>query len=191
MKFCGRLLLVEFVIAIAFVTACGQGHADASVPVVTAETDDSIAFRISVPKKIYGESEDIRVNYVVQNKSRRIVYLVTGPAPRLRIKDIGVVELFDPVKGPDNHEQYDYTMIKIMPGRSYQGSRLIEVKELQANEKYNFETVTIQVGFSYLFDISSLPDCKQPQYVLPCLTEVYQKSKTLTVGNLVTKRKVE
>ena len=48
-------LLVKFVVAIAFVTACGQRHDDASVPVVTAETDDSIAFRISVPKKFYGE----------------------------------------------------------------------------------------------------------------------------------------
>lgn len=99
--------------------------------------------------------EDIAVNYVVQNKSSRNVYLVTGqPSWRLRFKDSFVGELMDAVKGPD-HEQYDYDLIPILPGKSYRGNLLIKARERMANGKYNFETVTIQAGFSYLFDVSN------------------------------------
>ncbi len=190
------MLLIKFVAIVGFAMACSgttiaQYHPDATVTKVSAETDDSIVFQISVGKKNYSEQEDIVVNYLVQNKSGRSVHLVTVPSPVARITEAFIVEFLDPIKGPNAHEQYDYELIKILPGKSYQGKLLIKAKVLNDSTKYNFETVAIRASFSYLFDVSNLVDCKEATYSLPCLNEIYDKSKTLTAGNLVVKRKVE
>ena len=190
------MLLIKFVAIVGFAMVClgttiAQDHPDATVTKVSAETDDSIVFQISVGKKNYSEQEDIAVNYLVQNKSRRSVYLVTAPSPLSRITEAFIVEFVDPIKGPDAHEQYDYELIKILPGKSHQGKLLIKAKVLIDNTKYNFETVAIRASFSYLFDVSNLGDCKEATYSLPCLREIYDKSKTLTAGNLLVKRKVQ
>lgn len=47
------------------------------------------------------------------------------------------------------------------------------------------------LAIAYLFDISNLNGCNEAQNTLPCLNEIYNKSKPLRVGNLVVTRKVE
>jgi hypothetical protein len=81
--------------------------------------------------------------------------------------------------------------MQIGPGKTYKGKLLIKAKELAANLKYNFEIVAIQASFSYLFNTSELKGCKEAHYTLPCLSEVYNRSKTLTIGNLVVGRKLD
>ena len=189
-------LMIKFVaiagLAMLFLaTTAAQEHDDARVTKVRAETEDSIAFEVSVGKKIYDKQEDIAVNYVVQNNSRRTIYLVTGPSTRIRFIGTFVVYLIEPVKGPNSHEAYDYELIKILPGRSYNGKLYVRAKTLIENKEYDFGVVNIQTGFAYLFDISNLGGCKENPHTLPCLSEIYNKSKPLTVGNLVVTRRVE
>lgn len=191
-----RVLLIAFVVVavVAMVrleTTAAQEHVNATVTKVRAETEDRIAFEISVTNKTYDQQEDVPVNYVVQNNSRRIVHLITVPVPRMRFIETFVVHLIEPVKGPNSHERYDYQLIKILPGKSYHGNLSIKAKQLIESDKYNFETVTIQTAFAYLFDTSNLAGCKEAQDPLPCLTQIYNRSKTLTVGQLVIIRKVK
>lgn len=196
MKVMVHILLIKFVAIVAFAMVClgttdAQTHPDAKVFIVSSETEDSIAFQISVEKKAYGREEDIDLSYVVKNRSGKNVYLILGPSSQLEIKELWIVELLEPVKTPNAHERYDYDLVEILPGKSYKGKLLIKAKELAANPKYDFGVVAIQAGFSYLFDISNLKGCKEAEYSLPCLSEVYKRSKTLTIGNLVVKRKLE
>lgn len=181
------LVTIAFTLA-SFATVNAQY--DARVLTASSETGDSIAFQISAEKKVYRSDEDISVNYTVKNNSGKTVYLITGPSSQLSIKD-SLVEILQPVKTPNAHERYDYHFIEILPGRSYKGKLLIEIKKLAAGSKYNWELVTIQASFSYLLDVSGLKGCEDAEYTLPCLSQVDKESKTLTLGNLVVERKLE
>lgn len=181
------LRLAAITIACA-ATAFGQSAQGVRVLRVSSETADAISFQVSTRKGLYAENENIDVYYVVQNKSRKTVYLITNPATELRIPDSWIVELPDPIDFPDAHYPYRYRMIKLPPGKSYRGKRTIEAKKLNDHPKYGFNVVDIQIGFAYLFDITDLHEWR---YSLPCLSKVYEEARIVKLGNLVVERKVE
>jgi hypothetical protein len=176
------------IIAFASVTFA-QYPKDVTVFRASAETADAVVFQISTRKKVYAPDENIDVRFLVQNKGKKTIYLVINPATQMRISESWIVELPDPVEGPDAHIPYRYRMIKILPGKSYNGKRTVEAKKLQEHKKYGFNVVEIQVGFAYLFDISQLTACDQ--YSLPCLSEVWEKGRIVKLGNLIVERTVE
>jgi hypothetical protein len=182
------MIKLALVVLVCAATVCGQDHPEAKLRRVTTETDDAIAFQISVRKFIYAENEDIDVDYVVQNNGRKTVYLVIEPVD-VRLTDEWMVELSDPVQLPDGHDRFLHKFVRIAPGKSYRGKRTITAKQLNDHPKYGFDVVEIRAKFSYLFDISDLEGCEQ--YGLPCLREVYDRSKAVTIGHLVVERKVE
>ena len=191
-----RVLPIKPLTIAVFAIVClaathAQTEPDAKVLRLSAETEDSVVFQVSVGKKIFAREEDIHVNYVVENRSRKNIYLVVEPSPKLIFPDTFTLELAQPVVGPDDHAPFDYDLIKILAGKSYRGKLLIRAKEIIANGKYDFEIAPIRAGFSYLFDISKLSGCKTAKYIRPCLTELYDKSKSLTIGNLVVERKLK
>ena len=154
---------------------------------VSVETQDSIAFQVSVRKGVYGADENIDVYYQVHNRSKKTIYLVTKDSDEISISDSWVAELPDPIDSPDAHTRYSYRMIKIPPGKSYRGKRTVEAKKLNEHPKYSFDETEIQARFAYLFDISGLDECS---YSLPCLRKVYDDARIVKLGNLVVHRKV-
>ena len=166
-------------------TTYAQTHPDAKVPRVRAETEDSLTFEISVAKTTFAHGENIYVNYVVKNRGGKSAYLVVETSPKLLFRETWILELAEPVVLPDDHDPYDYDLIKILPGETFSGKLPIKAEQILANGKYNFEVAGIRAGFSYLFDISNLKGCKEAEYRLPCLKELYDKSKSLTIGTLV------
>lgn len=188
----GRSIKVVGAAVISFVSilCCAgispaQQGTDARISRVRAESTDSVSFQVEVAKTQFAEKEDIPLSYLVENHGAKNVYLVVEPSPNVIVKDIWILELTSPVHMPNAHDPFNYDLIKIAPGKSYQGKFVIKAEKMLNDANYNFESAAIQVGFSYLFDVSNLKNCKQAEYTLPCLSELYNKSKPLTVGNLV------
>lgn len=170
------------------VIALGQQDDGVTVMKVSSLTGDSIAFQMWVRKAAYTRDENIAIDYLVQNKGRKTIYLITKKEDETRIPDSWVVEVRDPIDVPDAHYPYRYRMIKILPGKGYRGKRTVEAKKLNEHRKYSFETAEIQVGFAYMFDITGLEECS---YSLPCLSKVSAEARVVNLGYLVVKRKVE
>jgi hypothetical protein len=168
--------------------ALGQKTEGVSVMKVSAETRDSVVFQMSVKKAVYGAQENIAVRYLVHNKGRKAIYLVTKDYDPTTIPDSWIAVLREPIDSPDAHTPYAYKMIKIGPGKSYTGTRTVEAKTLNDHPKYGFDVTEIQVGFAYIFDIKELNECS---YSLPCLAKVRDEAHVVTLGNLVVARKVE
>jgi hypothetical protein len=162
-----------------------SANSDTKVTKITADTEDLISFQVSIPKTIFLRGEDILIKYQVTNKSNKTVYLVTEPSPNVLIEDISTMRVVEPVSGVDDHIPYNYDLITIKPQKTFSGQLLISAKYYIQNKNYNFGIAEIQVGFSYLFDKQNLDGCKEVTFVRPCLKELNDKSKSLTVGNLV------
>ena len=133
--------------------------------------------------------DDISLNYFVTNKSKKIVYLVIEPYSYVVVEDLSILRVVYPVSGIYDHEAFKYDLIKILPRKSYRGKLLIKAKHYLEDKNYDFSLARIQVGFSYLFDKSKLDGCTQATFVRPCFYELYVKSKSLTLGNLVVRIK--
>ena len=177
--FIGLTFLLAFVVSVS-------AQDDVKVSKIRGETEDSIVFEIFVSKTKIKRGEDITVNYLVKNQSKKTIYFVTNPSsPTVRSHDIGVLKIYSQVIYPDAHFEYNYDLIKISPNKTYKNKLIIKAETYLSDKKYGFEDAAIQADFSYLFDISKLDGCKEADYSLPCLNEVYQNSKTLTLGNIV------
>ena len=156
---------------------------------ITTETEDLIDIQVSVSASTFRRGDDIPLNYFVTNKSNKAVYLVVEPDSYVMVKDLSILRVISPVRGVSDHEAYDYDLIRILPKKSYKGKLLIKAKYYLEDKNYDFSITRIQVGFSYLFNKSNLNGCKQVTYVLPCFYELYTKSKSLTIGDLVIEMK--
>lgn len=179
------ILIFVFIVSSSMSAFAQATYPEAKVRKMTIETEDLIVVQVSISKNIFRRGEDIPLNYLVTNKSNKAIYLVVEPSPQVFIDENYVIELLQPVKLPDDHVRFDYDLIKILPQKIYKGNLLFSAQSYLSNKKYDFEVAEIQVGFSYLFDKSNLEDCKEVTFVRPCLKELYDKSKSLTVGNLV------
>ena len=191
----GRMIkLTALALAIATLTFIDFPK-DAYLTKVTCETSDSIFFEMSVRKKVYAANEDIDLYYVVRNKGKRTVYLVTKPAEEVTIPDSWIAVLPAPVDYMDPHEPYLNKIQKIAAGRSFVGKRTIKAKTLEDHPKYSFDVVEIQAGFAYLFDIKDLEDCNENgesgSSSYKCKMELPSRSKVLNLGTLVVRRNTE
>lgn len=184
-----RLLLALMLLFLTFCldTAYSQNpKPEAKLTKLTAESEDLINFQVSVSKFNFKRGEDIILNYIITNKSKKnTVYLVNKPKSNVIVEDVAILRIIQPVERPSDHTVYDYDLIKILPQKSYKGKLTISAEFYLSNKDYSFEISEIQVGFSYLFDKTLLGDCKGALVARPCLTELYNKSKSLTLGNLV------
>lgn len=183
---------LNWIVLLVILTTCGltktlaqETDPEAKVTKVMAETEDGIFFQASVSKSLFQRGDNIPINYLVQNKGKKTIYLVTEPSSSVLIEDLSILRLVQPVIGADDHLPYNYDLIKIPPKKSYKGNLLIKANIYLENKNYDFSITEIQVGFSYLFDKTNLEDCKQATWTRPCLYELYKKSKSLTLGNLV------
>jgi hypothetical protein len=165
----------------------GSAFGQMTTPVtkIIATTADSIDFRISVAKAAFRRGDNITIDYAVTNMGNKPVYLVTEPSTNVKVESISILRLVQPVIGADDHLPYDYYLVRINPTRTYRGSLSLNSKYYLSDENYDFSTAQIQVGFSYLFDKSKLFGCDKTAHVLPCLLELSNKSKNLTIGNLM------
>lgn len=160
-------------------------YPEAKIAKMIVETKDLIVIQISISKNTFILGDNIPINYQITNKSNKVVYLVVEPSPQVFIDENYVLELVQPVTLPDDHMPYDYDLVKIPPQKTYKGNLSIDAKSYLSNKKYDFEIAKIRVGFSYLFDKSNLEGCKKVTFVRPCLKALYDKSKSLTIGNLI------
>jgi hypothetical protein len=93
------VVTVSAIVMLCAAIAYGQDHPEAKLRRVSTETDDAIAFEISVRKHVYAENEDIDVHYLVRNNGRKAVYLIVEP-DRVYLTDEWLAELSDPVQLP-------------------------------------------------------------------------------------------
>ena len=181
-----RVAILFMIFSLGLQSVFGETDNKAKILYVVSQTEDLVDFRISLKKNIYEAREDIAINYQVRNKSKKDVFVVTEPLIRLSsTTDRWMLQLDSPVQYPDEFKKYNYRLVKISPGRAYQSTLVIERKQIPSDKAFNEESWTVNVGFSYLFDASKLLSCSHAQYQLPCLTELFNESKSLNVGNLV------
>lgn len=164
-----------------------QAQEKAKILKIASTTEDIVTFQISTPISEYKLGENIDVDYLVKNSSKRTVYLVIPKQPKLSaLKDSEIIKVHSPARYPNEHlDEYNFKVVKILPKRDYQGRLELDGSKIQANKDYASESWQLQIGFSYLFDVSNLIGCGETDYHLPCLTELYNKSKSLSVGNII------
>jgi hypothetical protein len=158
---------------------------EATISKISVITADSVEFQVFGPSSAI-KGTDIRLDYVVLNKGSRPTYLVNDPLfSDFKIRENWIFQLIQPVAGPDDHQPFNYEFIKIRPRAEYRGKIVLSRDVISTSGLQNLSTATIRIGFSYLFDISAFRGCKEVTYRLPCLSDLYQKSKSLTIGDLV------
>lgn len=183
---------LEVVFVLIAVTGCGlistfaqDTFPEAKITKIATQTTDLIEVQITVPKDTFRRGDDIQLNYSVTNRSKKTVFLVVEADSYVIVEDLFILRLTQPVRGVYDHVIYDYDLIKILPQKTHKGKLIIKAKYYLENKDYDFSVAEIQAGFSYLFDKTNLEGCKQATYVRPCFFELYNKSKSLTLGNLV------
>lgn len=182
--------IVFFKIILFLIFICGltfvEAQNEAKVLEASAKTSDLIQFQIFAPKNNIVKGKDVLLDYIIFNQGKKNIYLVIDPLfTDIKVKESLIFEVIEPVVGPDDHHPFNYQFIKIRPQEKYNGKIVLPEKVISSSGLQNLSSATIRVGFSYLFDISNLIDCKNSTYRLPCLNELYDKSKSLTIGNLV------
>ncbi len=179
-------------VMICLLIICGVISAKAqnepNVSEVSALTSDMVQIQISAPQSVI-KGNDIVINYVVSNKGKKNIYLVVETSSPSVRKEKLVFKFSEPAIGADEHLPFDYEFVKIRPNKKYNGRLVLSKNVISSSGLQNLSNAEIQVGFSYLFDISNLERCKQTTYRLPCVTELYEKSKSLAIGNLIVEMK--
>lgn len=164
-----------------FVEAKGQG--EAGITYIQSLTDDKILFQVSSQKPSYGIGENIIVNYVIRNKGDRPVYIIVESKVYLpKIFTRWTLETRPPASGHPN-EFIDYRLIKISAGKALKGTLTVTNDQIPNDLEYNDEVWDVRVGFSYVFDAMALTNCSDA-YKLPCLSDIFRKSRNLSIGNL-------
>ncbi len=181
-----KMLMLIFVAGYGLTPSFAQDTLrEATITKIETITTDSIEVQATVSSDTFRRGDDIPINYFVTNKSKKPVYWVIEPDSSVIVEDLSILRLIQPVRGVYDHVDYDYDLIKISPKKVYKGKLIIKSKYYLENKAYDFSVAKIQLGFSYLFDKSNLDGCKQVTYVRPCFFELYNKSKSLTLGNFV------
>jgi hypothetical protein len=179
------LVAISCLITIIGLRFAYSQNTDAKMTKLKVQTDDLITIEVTTLKNTLVRGDDIVINFRIANNNRKTIFLVSEPLQPIFINEDFIIELMKPVRPPDDHRVYDYDLIKISPKKVYKGKLLIKSKYYLENKAYDFSVAKIQIGFSYLFDKSNLDGCKQATYVRPCFFELYNKSKSLTLGNFV------
>ena len=181
------LLIVVFITATATVSAQGNR---VKVRTITAQTEDLLTFRVSLPVRVFGPREDVVISYTVKNDSRKIAYLVLGPKTRPKIDEkqltIGVQS---PVKYQEEWNSFDNTFVKLSPGGSYSGKLVIDGAAIPPHPTVETEDWMVQVEFAYVFnlaknDVDELLECVGTTYSFPCLGKLDLVAKVFTIGSL-------
>lgn len=189
---CARYVKLTKIFMLILSSACGltsifaqNTFPEAKITRIATTTTDLIEVQASVSADTFQRGDDIPIYYSVKNRSEKPVYLVTEPHSSVIVEDLSILRLIPPVRGVYDHVDYNYDLIKVSPHKVYRGKLLISSQHYLENKKYDFSIARIQVGFSYIFDRSGLEGCERATYVRPCFSELYNKSRSLILGNFV------
>jgi len=138
----GMLLLL----VLGLGTSAG-GHY-ASVKSIEAETADGLLVRLWLAKQAVIDGHPILVNYKVQNKTARTIYLVWDKPPDIAV-DRGTIKFSVPYT--DNHKEYNYSFVEVSPHKWVSGELEIPPSKYQGMTMWH-----IQVGFGYVRNIKGL-----------------------------------
>ncbi len=120
---------------------------DASV-----RTADNVIFNIWLESHTILLGKDIRVNYKVENHSRRPIYLVRQDESEYRVIDnYRTIEVLNPFPSSTGHGGYDFKFTKIPPNKIHKGYLLVSGKLPNRDGLWS-----INVGFGYVSDIVGL-----------------------------------
>ncbi|HMM81502.1 MAG TPA: hypothetical protein PKC65_15930 [Pyrinomonadaceae bacterium] len=156
----------------------------AQIASVQTLTEDNVLFRIKPRKNNFDPGEAILIDYQIENKNKRSVYSIFESKIYLPKAEMRwLLKTSPPAKGNPN-EFIDYKLVKIAAGNTLNGTLVINNDQIARDIEYDAETWEVQLGFSYSFYASVMKNCSS-KYKLPCLTELFQKSKNLSMGNLV------
>ncbi len=178
------LKIAPIILLLLCAPVIANGDDLALVTKVTTETADQIVFQISVTNVDFRFTDDKLIRYSVTNNSRKPIYLIAATSERtIKVKDTSVLEIASPIVYPDAHLSFGYSFVEVKPGRSQHGNYTIPAERFSSSD-YNFEEAGIRWIFAYLLDLTDLRDCAKADYSLPCLTTVYERAKTVQVGDL-------
>lgn len=175
-----KLLLLNSILFFLFSLDVICFAQQAKIDKITSITEDKVEFQIYFDKPSVDFRQDLIVNYSVKNNNRKTVFLVVETPTLLQVKDTWFIETLEPVRFP-NHLDSNYKFVRIDPKKTFNGKLTLDAKQFTPKPGKTFTGGFLRVGFSYIFDISSLLDCKDS---LKCQSELYKNAKSLTVGDL-------
>lgn len=149
MRAATTLVIKLTLLNILFFSVQADGQ-DAIVRRISGETADGVLFTLWGERQTVTFGQDVIVNYQVENRSRRTIYLVQKGAPEM-VSDRSVITIETPRPLPIHHGDYDYTFTEVRQGSTQRGQVTIP------KEMFDVDGVwRVEVGLGYVTDITGL-----------------------------------
>ncbi len=148
------LFLTSILLLIVTLPNYGQ---DASVRRIAVETADNLNFTAWVNQQFVKIGRDIVVNYKVENRSRKTIYLVRENRSEVIFEDDELIIFPRPLVLVGGHEPYDYSFTKVLPGKVYSSKLTIKSGKYPVETRYAEQEWKIKVGFGYVTNIAGFP----------------------------------
>lgn len=129
---------------------------DARVRQVIAETADGVVVTAWVDRQAVRLGQDIIINYRVENRSRRTIYLVRDNTAEISFEDDKEIIIPTPFVPLGGHEPYDYSYTRVPRGRTHQARFVVAGDRYPRETRYAEQIWRIKIGFGYITDISGL-----------------------------------
>lgn len=128
-------------------TTLGQ---DARVNRVTVTTAEGLFFSAWVNKQTVSYGKDILVNFSLNNRSSKAVFLVRDNTSKIVIERDSIV-IPRPFVLIGGHEDYDFSFTRVAAGATYQGHVAVSQKDYQTAQEWRLD-----LGLGYIHDIRGL-----------------------------------
>jgi len=157
---------------------------DAKVRKIVAETADNVSFTAWVNAQFVKIGQDIIVNYKVENQSRKAIYLVRENRSEVIFEDDESIIFPGPLVLIGGHEAYDYSFIRVAPGKIYLSKFIIKAGKYPTETRYSEQVWKIYAGFGYVTDISGLRP-KEINDPAPYKSLLSQRIRLLALDGLI------
>lgn len=131
----------------------GDGYG-AMVKRATAETASGLQFKVWVEKQTLNRGQDIIIDFEVENRSNKSIYLVNKEGkPEIAIEDGETILLQAPLPWPTGHGGYNYSFTEIKQGKIHRGRLTVPSETFGNDERQDWY---VKVAFGYVTDITAL-----------------------------------
>ena len=163
--------------------ADARGH-DARVRRVGGVTADGLTFTVWVERQMIKSGSNIIVNYKVENRSSKSIYLVRDNTSNIVFEDDELIIFPPPLVPLGGHEPCDYSYTKIARGKSYQSRLIVAGDKYPKETRYAEQIWSIQIGFGYVTNIRGLHVSEYGDPA-PCKALLDSRLKSLSMDGLI------
>jgi hypothetical protein len=177
-----KFLAVSSLLCLLGVDAGAQGR-PAGVKRVEALTADGIIFTVWVGRREIKSGDAIVVNYKVENRGDRTIYLVRDNTSDVVFEGEESIIFPRPLVLLGGHEPCDYNFTRVVRGTSYESHLKVARDKYPEDARYAEHTWEVRIGFGYVLDIRGLR-VKESDDPAPYKRLLDSRLKTLTLGSL-------